>query len=502
MKNSLPRNVLFSLLSWLLPLISTFVVMPFVVRGLGAEEFGLLTLILGFISYSFTFGVGRAVTKYVAEYHAAKEFGRIDDVLSATLALNLLVGGIGAIILALSAKFFVQDVLLIDSHLQTKAVSAFYVAAATVVVLMTQQVFSAVLQAIGRFDWFSHITTFFSTILSVGNLVLVLGGGDTLVLLWWNLALTLGGAAAFYFAGKKLLPQARFGLRFRRETLWRVTGYSGGIVAYQMLGSLWLLFERSYLTRAFGTESLTFYAVPMTLAIYLQVFVNSLILVLMPLVSEIGAGADNERLLIIYERATKYVGLIVVFACAALIIGSRSFLALWLGNDFAVRSSDVLVFHVLTFGAMAFGTVVWQINEGLGFTARNAWLVLFWVVSGIGLLFWLTPYYGLTGAAAARAVGVVMTLPLIIVVVELKTFDKILWSFWRKTLFGLIVAGGAGGAVQYFLLKNLPLNWFGLIAATFAAGLIYLACLFLTGYFSAEEGRWLRRFAGRALAIT
>jgi O-antigen/teichoic acid export membrane protein len=412
----------------------------------------------------------------------------------------LLVGGVGATVLAVTARFFVLNVLLIESHLQTKAILAFYLAAATVAVLMTQQVFTAVLQAIGRFDWFSHITTFFSTILSFGNLILVLAGGDAVILLWWNLGLTIGGAAAFYLATKKLLPEAKFGWRFRQETLWRVTGFSSGIVAYQMLGSLWLLFERSYLTRVLGTESLTFYAVPMTLAIYLQVFVNSLVLVLLPLVSEIGANQNQTRLLAIYERATKYVGLIVVFACIALIIGSRRFLGLWLGDEFAVRSNDVLIFHVLTFGSMAFGAVVWQINEGLGFTTRNALLVLVWTVSGVGLLLWLTPLYGLAGAAAARTAGVLITLPVIILLVELKTFGKILWKFWRKTLFGLIVAGSAGGAAQYFLLQSLPFSWIGLLLATFVGGISFLVCLFLTGFFSIEEGRWLRQFAVRALA--
>jgi O-antigen/teichoic acid export membrane protein len=394
----------------------------------------------------------------------------------------------------------VLDVLLIDSHLQTKAILAFYLAAVTVAVLMTQQVFSAVLQAIGRFDWFSHITTFFSTILSVGNLILVLAGGGALVLLWWNLALTIGGTAAFYFATKRVLPEARFRLRFRRETLWLVTKFSGGVVAYQIFANLWLLFERSYLTRRLGTESLTFYAVPMALAIYLQVFINSLVLVLMPLVSEIGADTNKTRLIAIYERATKYVGLIVVFACIALIIGSRRFLSLWLGEEFAHRSSDILIFHVLTFGAMAFGAVIWQMNEGLGFTNRNAWLVLFWAVSGVGLMLWLTPLYGLAGAAAARTAGVVTTLPIIILLIELKTFGKILWKFWGKILFGLIIAGGAGGAVQYFILISLPANWIGLLSAIFAGGLVFLAFLFLTRYFSLEEGRWLRQFAVRALA--
>ena len=58
-RKRLVKNGVFSALSWFFPLLLAFIVTPIVVRGLGGELYGLYAVILGFISYSFTFGIGK-----------------------------------------------------------------------------------------------------------------------------------------------------------------------------------------------------------------------------------------------------------------------------------------------------------------------------------------------------------------------------------------------------------------------------------------------------------
>ncbi|MEP6923404.1 MAG: oligosaccharide flippase family protein [Pyrinomonadaceae bacterium] len=501
MQTSIPRNVLFGFLSWLLPLVSTIIVTPFVIRGMGAEEFGLYTLVLGFIGYSFVFGTGRAATKYVAEYNQSGEIEKVENILSATLILSLLIGVGGALVLAVAAKVLVADLLLIKTDLQIKAVTAFYLAAATVALMMLQQVYSALLQAVNRFDWFSHITTLFSTLLSVGNLILVWRGGDALVLLWWNLILTVGGAMAFYWAARRALPSARFRLfRWRLENLRLVARYSAGVIGYQICGNILLLFERSWITRNLGAESLTYYTVPMQLAGYIHLFIGSFLLVLMPLASALSVERDNPLLLSLYLRASKIVCLLAVLAAVAAIIGSRAFLELWLGAEFAERSATVMILHVLTWGVMATCIVGWQLADGMGFPSRNAWLVFAFLIISAPLMILLLPSYGLVGAAAGRAAGVVLSVPIFIALMERVIFGKIQMNFWRQIIMTLILAGGAGGATEFVLLKILPLNWFSLILSVASSILIFLGVLLLLRYFTLEERIWLQKFAGRAFA--
>ena len=101
MSTSSPRKILlinnsiFSLLSWILPVVIGFVATPLIVRNLGNREYGLYATILGFISYSFSFGIGKILTKYVAEYRASGESDKIGEVVSATfwLSFTLALGG-------------------------------------------------------------------------------------------------------------------------------------------------------------------------------------------------------------------------------------------------------------------------------------------------------------------------------------------------------------------------------------------------------------------------
>src|SRR2546423_14187228 len=125
---SVSRNVLFGFLSWLLPLGFTVLLTPLIVHGLGAEAYGLYALVMGFVAYSFTFNVGRAITKYVAAYRASEQYERIGEGLSTTLLINLVVGALSAIALALCSNLLVTSVLKIAPQFQATARIAFYLA--------------------------------------------------------------------------------------------------------------------------------------------------------------------------------------------------------------------------------------------------------------------------------------------------------------------------------------------------------------------------------------
>ncbi len=56
-RKSLIYNAFASSLGWFLPIILTVIATPIVVRGLGYEQYGIYALIIGFVGYSFTFGV-------------------------------------------------------------------------------------------------------------------------------------------------------------------------------------------------------------------------------------------------------------------------------------------------------------------------------------------------------------------------------------------------------------------------------------------------------------
>jgi O-antigen/teichoic acid export membrane protein len=215
-------------LSWFLPLGLSFVATPIILRGLGIEKYGLYTLVLGFISYSFTFNIGKAIVKYVSEFQATNKTEKISEIISATLLLNLIVGGLGMLLVLFFSKWFVVNVLQIESALQDEAVTAFHLAAWLILATMFSQAFSSIIQAVHRFDVYSYITIGTNCLLAAGNIVLALANQKIETLLVWSLLLTVLNSAIFYFYARRLIPEFALKIVFPKEILRLILRYSAG----------------------------------------------------------------------------------------------------------------------------------------------------------------------------------------------------------------------------------------------------------------------------------
>ena len=98
----LAASALWSLAAQVIPAIAGVAAIPFIVRGLGVERFGVLTLawvVIGYFSL-FDLGLGRAITKFAAELLPTAARADIDRLLWTAWYLMLALGGIGAVALA------------------------------------------------------------------------------------------------------------------------------------------------------------------------------------------------------------------------------------------------------------------------------------------------------------------------------------------------------------------------------------------------------------------
>lgn len=498
MKSSWSRSALFGFVSWLLPLGLTFFATPLVVKRLGVEEYGLYALVLGFISYSFTFSIGRAITKYVAEYRASGQTERINEVLAATLWINLFVGLAGTLTVCLLARIIVVSLFDIKPEMQENAVIAFYLASATVFFWMQQQVFSGVVQAVHRLDVFSGISTVVSVLGVVGNIIIVLLGYGVKELLIWNLVNTALSGYWFYLSGKRLLPEAKWGFRCSREIIKSVAKFAAGTSANQLIFNFLLLFERGLITRQLGTESLTYYVVPMNLTGQIHIFCSSLLLMIFPLASELGAKLEMKRLQEVYEQTSKYIFAIVTFIVISMSICGYEFFSLWLSPAFADKTYFIVIIQAVTFGTMAIGIIAWQIMEGLGNTRNNALVSIPWAALSLILMLLLIPFFQLEGVGLGRMLGCIALL-IYIFYVEKKVFGSVLWAFWRKVIFLSFIPALLAGAAEFVSLHYLIKGWIGLFIACGLGGLIYLSLLFATRYLNFEDRIVLQKLANKLI---
>ncbi len=488
-RNSLLKNVIFGFLSWFLPLGLSFVATPLIVRGLGVENFGVYTLVLGFVSYSFTFNVGRAILKYVSEFQANRQTEKIGEVISATLLLNLFVGGTGMTLLIFIARWLVADILKIDAGFQDEAVTGFYIAAVIIFMTMLNQSFSAVVQAVHRFDIYSYITVSTSSILAGGNILLIQLHPQIAVLLLWNLGLLVLSNLVFYFYGRRLLPDFKLTFGFPKEILWLVLKYSLAVSVSQLLGNLLLLFERSWIASRLGTEAVTYYVISLNLGIYIHAFITSSTLALFPLASAVRSLGETAKLLTIYTKATKIVFALAAFLCLTLISGRVYILHLWLGDDFVRNSSATLITHALTFGLLAVVVISFQIIEGAGLPGVGTIITLGWLILSVPLMVFLINDYGIFGVGAARLIGAMVFIPGVLYI-EKKVFGRVQWRFWLKTLPVIGIACLVAAVVEVLMFQRLPISFVNLLSGAGLGGTVFGLTLLLTGFLSRNEKQW------------
>lgn len=493
------KNSIYTFLSWLMPLGLTFFATPFIVRGLGNVEYGIYALMLGFIAYSFTFNIGRAVTKYVVEFNAKDEIENVTKIISATFFLGLGIGTLGTVILYFGAGFFVKNVLLIDDAMSEQAISGLHLVAASIWFLIMGQVFISVVQATHRFDIYSLVSSLTNIFFILGNVALVWLGFGFLSLLAWNIVTNAFNALGFYYYARKLQPGTTITFRFGKEMLFLSLKYGLSVVGYQLFGNIFFIYERIVVTRIEGADNLTNYVVPMTLALFLHSFIGSLTLNLTAYSSELFARKQTAELEQIYRRVSKIVVALVVFIVVALAVGGKAFFTNWISADFAEASYQVFAVQMVTFGILAVLIISWQFIEGFGLPYYNTISGFSWLLIAAPIMPWLTNHYGIFGTSLARLIGEI-TIPLTILLIERKIFGKILFSFWIKILPTVFLCAAVSGLIEFYLLRNLSVNWFSFAGVMAASGIVYVIGLFLTSYFSAEEKFWLKNLFKKSFA--
>ena len=485
------KNIIYGFSTWILPVVLSFIATPIVVKSLGNSDFGIYSLITGFVGYSYSFNFSRAVTKYLAETSVEDNLRR-SEIISSTLFLNLFIGLTSVGIFVILTGWIVRDILQIEPEMQRKTVYAMNIGAVIIFVTMLNQLANAILQGIHRFDIYSKILNLSNLCLIVGNLIIAFSTENLIFLLVWNAVIVSLSGIIFIISVRKLLPDLKL-LAFNWITVKLVVGFSLGIIGYQILAHLFLIFERVWVTRHFGTELLTFYVIPLVLAGYIQSFANSLVLVLMPLASEL--DNDREKLLRLYLKATKFVAIIVVFFAATMIIKNEIFLSLWIGGEFAEKSSSVMIIHIITFSLTAILVVAWQVTEGLNYPHYLFFGFTICFITGGFFMIGLTDPLQIFGIALGRMIGFAVLFSFLFFT-EFKFFGKIQFGFWAKITGILTVAVFLTAAAEIYVGRFLSENWLSLVISSAAGLFVYAAVILISGLIGKEEKRLLYSFVG------
>ena len=131
-----------------------FFAMPWLVKGLGNISFAILSLVWTVITY-FTLwdlGIGRAVTKFVAEKKAVGKNNEVASVIYISTVIGVLLGIVfGLLILAFDSQL-AHLLFTVPSVFESTVNSSLRIVAFAMPVLLLQSVFRGVIMGFDRFD--------------------------------------------------------------------------------------------------------------------------------------------------------------------------------------------------------------------------------------------------------------------------------------------------------------------------------------------------------------
>ena len=482
----LAKNTVLNLIGYGAPLLIGFVTLPFVIRGLGTERFGILSLILVVFGY-FSFldmGLGRATIRFVADSIGRGDLGQIPQYVWTSVYIQSILAFGGTLVLVLVTPLVSQTILKIPVRYQAEVKTALYLMALSLPVIMVSTSFRGVLEGCQRFDIVNAVKIPASSanyLIPFISLFVWKSLVGIVVLLFAMRLLTLFIWIVFAF---RQFPGLRGEMRFQKEKFRPLMSYGGWATVSSFISAILENLDRFVIGALISVQAVSYYSAPYEAVGRLGILPNSLLTALFPVFSMLKGGMAEDRLRDLFVRTLKYVLASIGILIVPIILLSRGILRLWLGQEFALRSGLVLQLIAAGFFFLSFSYVAFNLIQGIGRTDLTGKIHILLLATYIPLLWVGVRYWGIDGAAAAWFLNLGLQAGFQCVVVRRLGFARM--ADLRRAGVGKAVAALAIFFAAAFLLGRLM----PLLAAVILAAGVYGALVWLW-VFSGDERIWV-----------
>jgi O-antigen/teichoic acid export membrane protein len=461
----LTRNSLLNFVGQAGPLLVAAATIPLIIRGLGVERFGLLSIAWVAPEY-FTFidlGLGRATLKFAAEALGKGEKDRMLHLVWTAATVQVFLGFLGTLGLISMSAFLIQHILNIPLALEAEAKATFYLLALSIPMVLVSSSLNGVLAAAQRFDLVNAVGASFN----ISNFVLTLVG---VVYFDWHLTeiVTMLVVSRFltliinYWLCVRVFPALGRLPRFRFAELRTLLAFGGWVTVSSAVVPILLYLDRFIIGASLTMAAVAYYSIPYEIVTRLWIIPMSLVATLFPAFSVLAGQEQRERLAALLARSMKWVLLIMGPAVVIITAFARDILQLWLGSDFARESTPTL--QILAVGILVncMVQVQYALVQSLGRPDLTAKFHLAQLPIYGFLLWWLVGLWGITGAALAQSIRLAVEAVLLLIaacrLASLPFYSLVSDKVFQSWLL-LFVFVGAG-----IVISSLPLvTWLRLL---------------------------------------
>ena len=446
----LQKNVLFSGIGYVLPLLAALGTIPVMVKYLGADLYGLYSICISLVGFMtlVDLGVGQTVIKYVAEYEATNQQHKVKPILDIAFLIYLVIGLVSAGSLFLFSGKIAHALYDNDINRQALAVEVLELTAIALFFSYTNQFFLNVSKAYHRFDAPAMI----QGVSNLGGIVLA----TVLLLAGYSIEAIMFGYIAIYFtafcsgflACRRVLPPGiRIGIAFDKEVFQKIVSFSFYTFISNLLASLTSRVDKLLIGSIVNTQAVTYYQIPYTIAQMANGIIHTLVQIMFPRFSELVGLKNDVGLLELYKKVTKTMMLISMAIAVLLISAGGEFLSIWISPEFAEKTNFALMVMASQFFLNSNIVTAFWVIQSKGNAKLTALVSVIGAASYFAAVYYLGSKYSYNGAAFALF-ALLLPIPLMFFWIEKQIGHK-----YSEYLLWLLVTSMSGALISFALLK-------------------------------------------------
>lgn len=387
---------------------------PYIYQHIGIERIGVLTIIWALIGYFsiFDFGLGRAITQRIACLASYQTDRQKKTIATTGVSLTLLVGMVGGLIGYAAIELVGVNWINSAPHLEAEIRTSFLLACLAVPATTATAGLRGILEGEQRFK----VINLLKLILGLSNF---LGPMASIALFGPRLDYTVGSLVvaryiilfAHHISTRHVISVAADNLS--GEESRQLFQFGGWMTLSNLISPLMVVADRFLIANVLGAAVVAYYTIPAEFMIRLLMVPAAITTTLFPIFSKDLSEKNFANALVLYKKSLKTIFLMMGAVAAGVLIGARFGINLWLGPEFADKSSavaSVLAIGIL-FNSMA--QIPHAFIQASGDARSTALIHVAESVLYVPALFLLMHLYGILGAALAWALRALLDLALL-----------------------------------------------------------------------------------------
>jgi len=340
--SSIAKNTFYNLLGNIIPSLFALVFIPLLIKGLGTERFGILTIawmIIGYFSF-FDFGIGKGLTKIIAEKIGSNQTDQISKIFWTSLFLMVSVSLLASIIISFFVPSLV-NIFNISKNLRQETTSIFYILAIAIPIVTTMAGLRGLLEAHQKFVIINVMRGFLGIFTFLGPLLVLIITNSLFWIIVFLVFIRIVMWILYLLQCLKVQKRIRNEIKIDFKSITPVLKFSIWITLGNIITPIILYSDRFLIGALISVVAITYYVTPYELVTRLMMIPVALTGVLFPIFSaSFISNPDTTKK--IFFSGVKFVFLTMYPFILLIITFSYEGMELWLGKEFAINSSFIL----------------------------------------------------------------------------------------------------------------------------------------------------------------